>query len=116
MVSSDRHSDGELHGHEAFGERVCGGRSSSAMWPLLTKCSPGAAMIIAELARKAGFPDGVFNIIHGAHDAVNFILDEPRIKAISFVGSDKAGNYIYSRGAANGKRVQANLGAKNHAA
>jgi len=73
-------------------------------------------MIIAELAREAGFPDGVFNIIHGAHDAVNFILDEPRIKAISFVGSDKAGSYIYSRGAANGKRVQANLGAKNHAA
>lgn len=73
-------------------------------------------MIIAELAREAGFPDGVFNIIHGAHDAVNFILDESRIKAISFVGSDKAGSYIYSRGAANGKRVQANLGAKNHAA
>lgn len=77
---------------------------------------PGAAMIIAELAREAGFPDGVFNIVHGAHDTVNFILDEPRIKAISFVGSDKAGNYIYSRAAANGKRVQANLGAKNHAA
>ncbi|KAF8242369.1 putative methylmalonate-semialdehyde dehydrogenase [Wilcoxina mikolae CBS 423.85] len=77
---------------------------------------PGAAMIIAELAREAGFPDGVFNIVHGAHDTVNFILDEPRIKAISFVGSDKAGNYIYSRGSANGKRVQANLGAKNHAA
>ncbi|KAI5844252.1 Aldehyde/histidinol dehydrogenase [Tricharina praecox] len=77
---------------------------------------PGAAMIIAELAREAGFPDGVFNIVHGAHDAVNFILDEPRIKAISFVGSDKAGNYIYSRASANGKRVQANLGAKNHAA
>jgi malonate-semialdehyde dehydrogenase (acetylating)/methylmalonate-semialdehyde dehydrogenase len=73
-------------------------------------------MIIAELAREAGFPPGVFNIIHGAHDAVNFILDEPRIKAISFVGSDKAGEYIYSRGSANGKRVQANLGAKNHAA
>jgi malonate-semialdehyde dehydrogenase (acetylating)/methylmalonate-semialdehyde dehydrogenase len=77
---------------------------------------PGAAMIIAELAREAGFPDGVLNIVHGAHDAVNFILDEPRIKAISFVGSDKAGKYIYSRGSANGKRVQANLGAKNHAA
>ncbi|KAI5811851.1 methylmalonate-semialdehyde dehydrogenase [Pyronema omphalodes] len=77
---------------------------------------PGAAMILADLARQAGFPPGVFNIIHGAHDAVNFIIDEPRIKAISFVGSDKAGNYIYARGAANGKRVQANLGAKNHAA
>jgi len=77
---------------------------------------PGAAMIIAELAREAGLPDGVLNIIHGQHDAVNFIIDEPRIKAISFVGSDKAGNYIYARGSANGKRVQANLGAKNHAA
>ncbi|KAA8902109.1 Aldehyde/histidinol dehydrogenase [Sphaerosporella brunnea] len=77
---------------------------------------PGAAMIIAELAREAGFPPGVFNIIHGQHDAVNFIIDEPRIKAISFVGSDKAGEYIYTRGSAKGKRVQANLGAKNHAA
>lgn len=77
---------------------------------------PGAAMIIAELAQQAGFPDGVFNIVHGAHDTVNFILDEPRIKAISFVGSDKAGKYIYTRASANGKRVQANLGAKNHAA
>lgn len=73
-------------------------------------------MIIAELAREAGLPDGVFNIVHGSHDAVNFILDEPRIKAISFVGSDKAGTYIYERATANGKRVQANLGAKNHAA
>ncbi|KAI5786437.1 Aldehyde/histidinol dehydrogenase [Peziza echinospora] len=76
---------------------------------------PGAAMIIAELAREAGVPDGVFNIVHGSAKTVNFILDEPRIKAISFVGSDKAGKYIYERGSANGKRVQANLGAKNHA-
>jgi len=76
---------------------------------------PGAAMIIAELAKEAGLPPGVLNIIHGAKRAVNFILDEPRIKAISFVGSNQAGEYIYSRGSANGKRVQANLGAKNHA-
>jgi malonate-semialdehyde dehydrogenase (acetylating) / methylmalonate-semialdehyde dehydrogenase len=75
---------------------------------------PGAAMIIAELAKQAGLPDGVFNIIHGTTKTVDFILDEPRIKAISFVGSDKAGKYIYTRGTANGKRVQANLGAKNH--
>lgn len=75
---------------------------------------PGAAMIIAELARQAGLPDGVFNIIHGTTKTVDFILDEPRIKAISFVGSDRAGKYIYTRGTANGKRVQANLGAKNH--
>ena len=77
---------------------------------------PGAAMILAELAREAGFPDGVINIVHGSAKTVDFILDEPAIKAISFVGSNRAGEYIYSRGSANGKRVQANLGAKNHAA
>ncbi|KAH6610476.1 methylmalonate semialdehyde dehydrogenase [Trichoderma cornu-damae] len=77
---------------------------------------PGAAMILVELAEKAGFPPGVVNVIHGAHDTVNFILDEPAIKAVSFVGGNKAGEYIYARAAANGKRVQANLGAKNHAA
>jgi len=75
---------------------------------------PGAAMIIAELAKEAGLPEGVFNIIHGTTKTVDFIIDEPRIKAISFVGSDRAGKYIYTRGTANGKRVQANLGAKNH--
>ncbi|KAI0012907.1 methylmalonate semialdehyde dehydrogenase [Xylariaceae sp. FL0662B] len=77
---------------------------------------PGAAMILVELAKKAGFPDGVINVVHGAHRTVNFILDAPAVKAISFVGGNKAGEYIYSRGSANGKRVQANLGAKNHAA
>ena len=77
---------------------------------------PGAAMILAELAREAGFPPGVLNIVHGSRRTVDFILDEPRIKAISFVGGNKAGEYIYARGSANGKRVQANLGAKNHAA
>ncbi|KAK9379343.1 Aldehyde/histidinol dehydrogenase [Kockiozyma suomiensis] len=82
---------------------------------LIEITSPGAALIIAELAKEAGLPDGVFNIIHGSAPTVDFLLDEPRIKAISFVGSDKAGAYIYSRGTANGKRVQANLGAKNHA-
>lgn len=77
---------------------------------------PGAAMILAELAQKAGFPDGVVNIVHGAAKTVDFIIDEPAIKAISFVGSNRAGEYIFTRGSANGKRVQANLGAKNHAA
>lgn len=77
---------------------------------------PGAALILAELAREAGLPDGVLNIIHGAHKTVDFIIDAPEIKAISFVGSNKAGEYIFTRGSANGKRVQANLGAKNHAA
>lgn len=73
-------------------------------------------MILAELARTAGFPDGVINIVHGAAKTVDFIIDEPAIKAISFVGSNKAGEYIFARGSAQGKRVQANLGAKNHAA
>ena len=73
-------------------------------------------MILAELSEKAGFPPGVVNIIHGSAKTVDFIIDEPAIKAISFVGSNKAGEYIYTRGSAQGKRVQANLGAKNHAA
>lgn len=77
---------------------------------------PGAAMILAELAEKAGFPPGVINIIHGSAKTVDFIIDEPLIKAVSFVGSNKAGEYIYKRCSENGKRVQANLGAKNHAA
>lgn len=76
---------------------------------------PGAAVLLADLARQAGCPPGVINVVHGQAPTVDFILDEPRIKAISFVGSDKAGEYIHRRGTANGKRVQANLGAKNHA-
>jgi malonate-semialdehyde dehydrogenase (acetylating)/methylmalonate-semialdehyde dehydrogenase len=73
-------------------------------------------MILCELAEKAGFPPGVINVVHGAAKTVDFMIDEPAIKAISFVGSNKAGEYIFTRGSANGKRVQANLGAKNHAA
>lgn len=76
---------------------------------------PGAMMMLAELAAEAGIPKGVLNVVHGSVDCVNFICDEPSIKAISFVGSDRAGQHIYARGSANGKRVQANLGAKNHA-
>jgi len=75
---------------------------------------PGATMILMELANEAGFPPGTVNVIHGAHDSVNFICDNPDIKAISFVGSDQAGQYIYERGSRNGKRVQSNMGAKNH--
>jgi len=57
---------------------------------------------------------GVLNIVHGSRDVVNMILDHPAIKAVSFVGSDQAGRYIYERGCAKGKRVQSNMGAKNH--
>ncbi|KAK1711155.1 methylmalonate-semialdehyde dehydrogenase [Colletotrichum lupini] len=77
---------------------------------------PGAAMILAELVQKAGFPEGVVNVVHGAHKTVDFILEDPVIKAVSFVGGNKAGEYIFNKGSAHGKRVQANLGAKNHAA
>lgn len=67
-----------------------------------------------EMLNEAGCPPGVVNVIHGAHDSVNFICDHPDIRAISFVGSDQAGKYIYERGCRNGKRVQSNMGAKNH--
>ncbi|KAG8773089.1 hypothetical protein FRC12_002724 [Ceratobasidium sp. 428] len=76
---------------------------------------PGAAMIIAELCERAGLPPGVLNVVHGTVPTVNGICDHPAIRAISFVGGDKAGKHIYERGTKNGKRVQANLGAKNHA-
>ncbi|KAG7127375.1 hypothetical protein HYQ45_012666 [Verticillium longisporum] len=72
---------------------------------------PGAAMILAELVKKAGFPEGVVNVVHGAHRTVDFILEDPVIKAVSFVGGNKAGEYIFNKGSAHGKRVQANLGA-----
>lgn len=77
--------------------------------------TPGATTVLVDLARQAGFPSGVINIVQGAHDTVNFLLDAPDIKAISFIGGNKAGEYVYTRSAANGKRVQANMGAKNHA-
>jgi len=75
---------------------------------------PGATMILTKLAEEAGVPKGVLNIVQGGVDTVNFLCDAPSVKAISFVGSDHAGKYIYNRGSQNGKRVQANLGAKNH--
>jgi len=76
--------------------------------------TPGATLMIAELAKEAGIPDGVLSVIHGGPEAVNFICDHPDIKAISFVGGNGAGEHIYKRGSANGKRVQSNMGAKNH--
>jgi len=75
---------------------------------------PGASIMLAQLAKEAGIPDGAFNIVHGQHDTVNFFCDNPHIKAISFVGADTAGKHIYERGAKHGKRVQSNMGAKNH--
>jgi malonate-semialdehyde dehydrogenase (acetylating)/methylmalonate-semialdehyde dehydrogenase len=76
---------------------------------------PGAAMLLAKLAQKAGLPDGVLQVIHGGVDTVNFLCDAPSVRAISFVGGNQAGEHIFDRGTKNGKRVQSNLGAKNHA-
>ncbi|KAJ5076803.1 methylmalonate-semialdehyde dehydrogenase [Anaeramoeba ignava] len=75
---------------------------------------PLSAIAIGELFRDAGLPDGVYNVINGAHDAVNFVCDAPEIKSISFVGSNPAGEHIFARGTATGKKVQCNMGAKNH--
>lgn len=95
------------------------------MFPLAMACgntyvmkpserTPGATMLLAKYVQEAGFPDGTFNVIHGGVDCVNFLCDEPSIRAISFVGSNQAGEYIHDRGTKNGKRVQSNMGAKNH--
>ena len=75
---------------------------------------PSAPMLAFDLFREAGFPDGVLNIVHGDKEAVDAILDHPDIKAVSFVGSTPIAEYVYSRGTAAGKRVQALGGAKNH--
>jgi malonate-semialdehyde dehydrogenase (acetylating)/methylmalonate-semialdehyde dehydrogenase len=75
---------------------------------------PSASMFMADLLKQAGLPDGVFNVVHGDKTAVDALLDEPRVQAISFVGSTPIAEYIYARGSANGKRVQALGGAKNH--
>ena len=76
---------------------------------------PSASVRIAELWREAGLPDGVFNVVHGDKVAVDTILDSPDVAAVSFVGSTPIAKYIHERGTANGKRVQALGGAKNHA-
>ena len=75
---------------------------------------PSCTLRLAGLAKEAGLPDGVLNVVNGDKEAVDAILDHPDIPAISFVGSTPIAQYIYSTGAANGKRVQALGGAKNH--
>lgn len=76
--------------------------------------TPLLANRLAELLAVAGLPNGVFNIVHGAHEIVNGILEHPDIPAVSFVGSQPVAEYVYKTGTANGKRVQALAGAKNH--
>jgi malonate-semialdehyde dehydrogenase (acetylating) / methylmalonate-semialdehyde dehydrogenase len=95
------------------------------MFPLAIACgntfvlkpserTPILANRLAELFKEAGLPDGVLNIVHGAHDIVNGLLDHKDVPAISFVGSQPVAEYIYKSAATNGKRVQALAGAKNH--
>jgi malonate-semialdehyde dehydrogenase (acetylating)/methylmalonate-semialdehyde dehydrogenase len=74
---------------------------------------PMTMQLVFRLIEKAGFPKGVVNLVNGAKDAVDGILDHPSIRAITFVGSTAVAKYIYTRSAANGKRVQAQGGAKN---
>lgn len=95
------------------------------MFPLAIACgntfvlkpserTPILANRLAELFTEAGLPAGVFNIVHGAHDVVNSLIDHQDVPAISFVGSQPVAEYIYKSATAKGKRVQALAGAKNH--
>ncbi|WP_080835359.1 CoA-acylating methylmalonate-semialdehyde dehydrogenase [Cohnella massiliensis] len=95
------------------------------MFPLAIACgntfvlkpserTPLLANRLAELLSEAGLPDGVLNVVHGGHETVNAMLAHPDVKAITFVGSEPVAKYVYTAGSANGKRVQALAGAKNH--
>jgi malonate-semialdehyde dehydrogenase (acetylating) / methylmalonate-semialdehyde dehydrogenase len=95
------------------------------MFPLAIACgntfvlkpserTPILANRLAELFTEAGLPGGVFNIVHGAHEVVNSLIDHQDVPAISFVGSQPVAEYIYKSASAKGKRVQALAGAKNH--
>jgi malonate-semialdehyde dehydrogenase (acetylating)/methylmalonate-semialdehyde dehydrogenase len=95
------------------------------MFPLAVACgntfvlkpserTPLTAVRLAELVAEAGFPPGVFNIVHGAHEAVNALIADPEVKAVSFVGSQPVAEHVYRTAAGYGKRVQALAGAKNH--
>jgi len=95
------------------------------MFPLAIACgntfilkpserTPLLANRLAELLAEAGLPDGVFSIVHGAREIVNGMIEHPDIQAISFVGSQPVAEHVYRSAAAQGKRVQALAGAKNH--
>lgn len=75
---------------------------------------PSAALFLGELWQKAGLPDGIWNIVIGAKEAVDALIVHPDIAAISFVGSTRVGEYVYQQGCVHNKRVQAFCGAKNH--
>ena len=76
---------------------------------------PSSTFMAIELLKEAGLPDGVINLVNGDKEAVDTLLNDPRVQAVSFVGSTPIAEYIYSTASANGKRVQALGGAKNHA-
>lgn len=76
--------------------------------------APSTALRLAELLKEAGLPDGVFNVVNGDKEAVDVLLSDERIQAVSFVGSTPIAEYIYSTASTHGKRVQALGGAKNH--
>ena len=80
-----------------------------------TEKAPSAALLLTKHLHDLGLPPGVVNVVNGSKDTVNGLLTHPDIKAISFVGSNAAGEHIHDVGSKHGKRVQANLGAKNHA-
>ena len=95
------------------------------MFPLAIACgntfvlkpserTPMLANRLAELFHEAGLPNGVLNLVHGAHDVVNGLLEHPSVRGISFVGSQPVAEYVYKTGTSHGKRVQALAGAKNH--
>jgi len=75
---------------------------------------PSASIFMAELLKEAGLPDGVFNVIQGDKVSVDTLLTDPRVSAVSFVGSTPIAEYVYQKGSQHGKRVQALGGAKNH--
>src|SRR6476620_6732803 len=75
---------------------------------------PSPSLLIAEWLAEAGLPKGVFNVVQGGKEAVDALLEHPDVKAVSFVGATPIARYIYQTGTANGKRVQALGGAKNH--
>lgn len=96
------------------------------MWPLAvavgntfvlkpSERTPSASLYLTRLAHEAGLPPGVLNLVNGDKEAVDTLLTDPRVQAVSFVGSTPVAEYIYTVGTANGKRVQALGGAKNHA-
>ena len=96
------------------------------MWPMAVACGntfilkpserdPSSTLLVAQLALEAGLPPGVLNVVNGDKEAVDTLLTDPRVKAVSFVGSTPIAEYIYATGCAHGKRVQALGGAKNHA-